>query len=128
MKTVTQSLFLILLLAFSPISHAIEIQEYKEKDHFADKASDKKFVLHFYAEWCSVCLAQKRAMQKFDIDPAFKDLKIYLVDFDWQRKLKAEFGVERQSTIILFKGSREIGRSLAVTDPEKIKEFLKKNY
>lgn len=128
MKLVTQSFFLLILLAFSPFTHALEIQEYKEKDHFADKASDNKYVLHFYAEWCSVCLAQKRAMQKFDGDPDFKNLKVYLVDFDWQRKLKAEFGVERQSTVILFKGSREIGRSLAVTDPEKLKEFLKKNY
>ena len=127
MKTVLHS-FILFLLVFSPVVHSLEIQEYKEKAHFADKESDKKYVLHFYAEWCSVCLAQKRAMQKFEVDPAFKDLKIYLVDFDWQRKLKAEFAVERQSTLILFKGGREIGRSLAVTDPEKLKEFLKKNY
>ncbi len=127
MKTLILILALIPLFQAAPAS-ALEIQEYKEKDYLADKENDRKYVLHFYAEWCSVCLAQKRALQKLEGDPALKDLKIYLVDFDFQRKVKIAFGVERQSMFILFKGSREIGRSLAVTDGEKIKEFLLKNY
>lgn len=120
--------FLITALLFlvSLPSHALEILEYKEKLVAQEKANENVYVLHFYAEWCSVCLGQKRAMQKLEGDKDLKNVKVFLVDFDFERKVKAEFNVERQSTLIIFRGQQEIARSLAVTDKDKLAEFLKK--
>ena len=122
-----KTLLLSILLAFLTLpAHALEIIEYKEKLVAQDKANDSVYVLHFYAEWCSVCLGQKKAMQKLEADKNLKNLKVYLVDFDFEKKLKNEFNVERQSTLIILRGPQEIARSLAINDKDKIAEFLRK--
>ncbi len=125
MKTAYFSVLLTFLLSFP--AHALEIIDYKEKLVAQDKANESVYALHFFAEWCSVCLGQKRFMQKLQSDKDLKNLKVYLVDFDFEKKLKNEYNVERQSTIILFRGQQEIARSLAVNDKDKIAEFLKKS-
>ena len=119
-------LFAFLLIVTGWKAQALEISEWKEKDYLASRSKVQTYVLHFYAEWCSVCLAQKKAIRNLESDKDLKDLKVYLVDFDFQRKLKAEYGVERQSTMILMRGEQEISRIMGITDPEKIKDFLKK--
>lgn len=116
--------FLLFLLAVP--AHALEIIEYREKRVEEAKTNESVYVLHFYAEWCSVCLAQKRAMQKLEADKDLSNLKVFLVDFDFERKMKNAFNVERQSTMVLMRGQQEIARSLAITDKDKIAEFLKK--
>lgn len=114
------------LFLFPLLAGAIDIVEWKEKDYLESKTKGQTYILHFYAEWCSVCLAQKKAVKKFELEKDFKDLKVYLVDFDFASKLKKEFGVERQSTMIIFRGDQEISRIMGITDPEKIREFFKK--
>lgn len=107
-------------------ANALDILEYKEKAVAEVKAKDAPYAYHFYAEWCTICLAQKRAIQSLENDKDLKNYTIFLVDFDFQRKIKAEYGVERQSTIILFRSGQELTRSLAVKEKEKLEEFLKK--
>ena len=123
-----KTIFLSVLFALSVVfpAHALEIIVYKESLVAQEKVNEAVYALHFYAEWCSVCLGQKRAMQKLEADKDLKNLRVYLVDFDFEKKLKNEFNVERQSTIIIFRGQQEISRSLAINDKDKIAEFLKK--
>lgn len=119
-------LMLIAGLFTAPSANAIEILEYKEKAFEEAKAKDAPYAFHFYAEWCTICLAQKRAIQSLENDKDLKDYTIFLVDFDFQRKIKAAHNVERQSTIILFRNGQEITRSLGIKEKEKLEEFLKK--
>lgn len=122
-KNILAVFFIILTISGA---FAMEIVEYKENEVKKDKENESTYALHFFAEWCSVCTGQKKNMQKFLIDPDLKNLKVYLVDFDIQRKAKIEYGVERQSTIILFRGEQELARSLGIVEEKKLLEFLKK--
>ncbi len=124
MKSV--SILLLAGLFFGSSANALEIVDYREKAYEEAKAKDAPYAFHFYAEWCTICLAQKRAIQALENDKDLKNYTIFLVDFDFQRKIKAQYGVERQSTIILFRGGQELTRSLAVKEKEKLEEFLKK--
>lgn len=120
------SLLLLAVLFLSPSANAIEILEYKEKAYEEAKAKDAPYAFHFYAEWCTICLAQKRAIQALENDKNLQNYTVFLVDFDFQRKIKAKYGVERQSTIILFRGDQELTRSLGIKEKDKLEEFLKK--
>ena len=58
--------------------------------------------------------------------PRFAGLVAFNVDFDTQKDLLAKFSVQKQSTLIVFKGNQEVGRSTGVTDAGAIESLLAK--
>ena len=54
-------------------------------------------------------------LDKLTADPKFKDLKIFRVDFDAMKPVVKQFGAQMQSTLIVFKGAAEQGRSVGDT-------------
>jgi thioredoxin 1 len=55
---------------------------------------------------------------------AFKRITLLRMDFDQQKEAVRAFGVEYQSTLIVFKDGREVGRSTAEQSPVRIAELL----
>jgi thioredoxin 1 len=47
------------------------------------------------------------------------------MDFDRQKEAARAFGVQYQSTLIVFKDGREVGRSTAEQSPLRIAELLR---
>lgn len=76
-----------------------------------------------YAPWCPVCRAQEPTIEALAKDPKFKDLLILRLDYDSQTAEKKALGITGQSTLILFKGGKEIGRTRGETDAGKIRGF-----
>jgi hypothetical protein len=60
-------------------------------------------------------------------DPKFKELKIFRVDFDEMKPVVRQFGAQMQSTLIVFKGSAEKGRSVGDTKQASIAALLDKS-
>ena len=56
-----------------------------------------------------------------------KELVSFNIDFDTQKDLLKTFGVQKQSTLIVFKGKQEMGRSTGVTDPQAITALVGKS-
>lgn len=87
-------------------------------------------VVHVNAFWCSTCGAQRTALAdilaQLKETPAFKDLIVFTVDFDNQKDLVRQFGVRAQGTLIVFRGHREVGRSLGDTNEAAIRTLLTK--
>jgi len=52
------------------------------------------------------------------------DLVSLKIDFDSEKELLRKFGVQRQSTLIVFKGSHETGRSTGDTNADSIEKLL----
>jgi len=48
------------------------------------------------------------------------------VDFDSQKDAVSEFGARIQSTLVVYKGDKEVGRSVGDTDPASIAALLDK--
>jgi thiol-disulfide isomerase/thioredoxin len=92
----------------------------------AAQAAGKPILIHVAAPWCPACKAQKPIIEKLRLDPRFKDLEIFTIDFDTQKDLMARFGANLQSTLICFKGANETGRSIGETQEEWIETLLEK--
>jgi thioredoxin-like negative regulator of GroEL len=93
----------------------------------AAQASGSPILVEIHADWCTVCKAQNPVLDKLTADPKFKDLKIFRVDFDEMKPVVRQFGAQMQSTLIVFKGSVEQGRSVGDTKEASIASLLDKS-
>lgn len=79
-----------------------------------------------YASWCPTCRAQASVIKKLSNDARFKDLVHLRVDFDNQKDDVRKLGANKQSTLIVYKGTQEVGRVVGVTDAGQIEALLAK--
>lgn len=82
-------------------------------------------LLAIHADWCSTCKTQERVLQELLPQAEFKRIKLLRMDFDQQKEAVRSFGVDYQSTLIVFKDGREMGRSTAEQSPVRIAELLR---
>ena len=93
----------------------------------AAQASGSPILVEIHADWCPTCKAQNPILEKLTAEPKFKDLKVFRVDFDAMKPVVKEFGAQMQSTLIVFKGSAEQGRSVGDTKEASIAALLDKS-
>jgi len=93
----------------------------------AAQASGSPILVEIHADWCPTCKAQNPILDKLTADPKFKDLKVFRVDFDAMKPVVKQFGAQMQSTLIVFKGAAEQGRSVGDTREASIAALLDKS-
>lgn len=92
----------------------------------AAQAAGKPILIVVHAPWCPTCAKQAPILSELAKEPGFKDMVMLTVDFDSQKELLNSFGVRMQSTLIVFHGKTETGRSTGETDAGKIRALLSK--
>lgn len=122
------SLTVLVLCGAFPAARAAagDLREYRKPAFQAARSSGAPVVLVFHASWCPVCAQQKLALEKVIEEKEFGKIQVFLADFDSSSGLKKELGVASQSTLILFRSGRELGRLTGVTDSDEIRRFLRK--
>jgi thioredoxin-like negative regulator of GroEL len=120
------SMTIVATTLWAVISFAAERMPFDQKAFEAAQAAGKSILVDVSAPWCPVCRAQKPIIEKLSLLPEYKDLQIFDVDFDTQKAVLRSLQVQRQSTLIVFKGSNEVDRSVGSTDPSAISDLLKK--
>jgi len=93
----------------------------------AAQAAGSPILVEIHADWCPTCKAQKPILDKLTADPKFRDLKVFRVDFDAMKPQVKAFGAQMQSTLIVFKGTAEQGRSVGDTKEASIAALLDKS-
>ena len=90
----------------------------------AAQAADRPILIDIWASWCPTCRTQKPIIARIVAEPRFADLVVLEVDYDRQKDVVRQFGVRMQSTLIVFRGRDEIGRSVGDTNPASIESLL----
>ena len=93
----------------------------------AAQKAGKSILVEVHAPWCPTCKSQAPILAKLEAEPRFANLAIFRVDFDTQKDALRALNVQKQSTLIVFKGATEKGRSTGATDPLSIEELLEKS-
>ena len=83
-------------------------------------------IVDFAASWCPTCKAQKPIVQGLLAEPKLKPVTLFLADFDTEVALKKQLGVTQQSTFVVFKDGKEVGRSTGQTQKDVIAELFHK--
>lgn len=104
-------------------AQALETAPYSPAALAAAQQAGAPVAVHFHAGWCSTCRLQEKALESLRSDPHL-DLTVLVADFDQERELKARLGIRAQSTIVVFRGTRETTRLLGQTSPQAIRAAL----
>jgi len=99
---------------------------FKPADFDKARMSGKPVLVEVTAPWCSVCKAQKPILSELRAQPRFKDLTVFEVDFDSQKDALRSLNVQKQSTLIVYRGGQEVGRSTGETSKKAIEGLLSK--
>jgi thiol-disulfide isomerase/thioredoxin len=91
----------------------------------AAQTAGKPILVDVFAPWCPTCRAQAPTIDALASNPETSRLVILRVDFDHQNAELAFLHVNKQSTLIAYKGGKEIGRALGITDPGQIDAFAR---
>jgi len=90
------------------------------------RAAGLPVVVDFQASWCPTCKAQKPLVDALLKEPARKRLTLFAADYDTESALKKELHVAQQSTFVVFKGGKEVGRSTGETRKDAIAALFDK--
>jgi thiol-disulfide isomerase/thioredoxin len=113
-------------LSFGAMASAMDKKPFDQSAFEADQAAGKPILVEVTAPWCPVCKAQAPILARLKSDPKFKDLVSFNIDFDTQKDLLQKFNVQKQSTLIVFTGKQEIGRSTGDSNAASIEALLGK--
>src|SRR5690606_7660295 len=86
----------------------------------------KPILVDIFAAWCPVCRVQRSIVEDLVLSERFKDFEYFEVDFDRQKDVVRQLKAQKQSTLIVYKGSNEVGRSVGDTDRGSIETLLAK--
>ncbi len=86
-------------------------------------AEGKTTLLFFHAPWCPVCKAQEPNV-KAHLNGDHKQVVAFKVDYDSNLALRQELKVDKQSTLILYQGMKEVARLSYKSDDQSISQFF----
>ena len=102
------------------VSSYIEKQAFDRAAFEQAQAADKRILVDIWAPWCPTCRAQEPIIDRVAAARGNESLVVFRVHFDNQKAEVRRFGAQRQSTLIAYRGTRETGRLVADTDPDRI--------
>ncbi len=91
------------------------VTEFTMEAFKAAQKAGKPILVDVWASWCPTCKAQGPILKTLLADPKNKDMVMFRVNFDTQLDVLKALNVQSQSTLIVFKGAKETGRSVGDT-------------
>ncbi len=123
----TKKAVFVALASCLSLAMAGEIKPFNQAGFDALTASGKAVVLDISATWCPTCRAQKPIIDSLMQQSAYKDVTLMTIDFDSDKTVLKKFKVIMQSTLVAFKGTQEVGRSVGDTSQVGLEGLIKKS-
>jgi thiol-disulfide isomerase/thioredoxin len=125
-RQMCSALALTAILSFGNAALALDKKPFDMKAFEAAQAAGRSILVEVHAPWCPVCKAQAPVLERLANEPKFKNVVRFNIDFDSQKDLLQKFSVQKQSTLIVFKGRQESGRSTGDSNAASIEALLAK--
>ena len=117
---------LMFILAFATGAAFAADTPFTQGNFDALQKSGKPTLVMIHADWCPTCKAQAPILGQLLGSPEFKGINALRVDFDSQKDVVKAFKATMQSTLIVYKDGKEVGRSTGDTKKDSITALLKK--
>jgi thiol-disulfide isomerase/thioredoxin len=125
MRLLTLGLVIFFAAGAIPFSRAAELP-YTPTSFDAAVKEGRPVAVVFHADWCPTCRAQAPVLKELMLEPRYKDLTLFVADYDKEKALERSLRVTQQSTIVVFKGGAEVTRSTGDTTRDTLAALLAK--
>ncbi len=102
------------------------VKSFDQASFEAAQAAGKPILVEVHADWCPTCRAQDPIISELTREPKNAGFVVLRVDFDNQKDVVRRFRAQYQSTLIVFKGKKEVSRSTGETRKDEIAAQLAK--
>ena len=121
-----KTILTVALASLASIAMAGDMKPFSQQEFDQLSKAGKPVVLEISAPWCPTCKQQKPIIEGLMKQPAYKDVTLMTIDFDSAKPTLKAFKVNMQSTLVAFKGEKEVGRSVGDTTPAGLEGLIKK--
>lgn len=104
-----------ILLSATGAAQALTFEPFTEARFKTLQAENKPVLIDVNAKWCSTCKAQGLVLDSYQRQYPSSGITVLKVDFDSQKRWVTHFKAPRQSTFVSFKGTEQVGFSVAET-------------
>ena len=94
------------------------------KKLFELQNSGKTIVINSWNEYCSTCAAQTKVFDQAMKE--FKDIEFLFYEQTKNKDIAKTLGINYWTTIVVFKGKKEIARDIGLTDKVQIYNLINK--
>jgi len=120
-----KKIFFILVLIFTIPVEAVEKKTNFTEEIFENaKASGKTIVINSYEVWCGTCSKQTKILDQAEKE--FKDIIFLSYEQSKNKDIAQKLEVEYWTTIVVYKGNKEVGRIMGQTDKKIIYSIIEK--
>lgn len=105
-------------------ANAEDWSTYDEAEFMRAQKKGKTIVVDVYADWCPTCRAQAPILDELRTERQSSDVLFVKVDFDDEKTFLRANRIPRQSTVLVFKGTNEVARSIAETNRTRLRRVV----
>ena len=125
-----KKILILFICIFTLNVNAMEKETTFDKELFNRAQSEGKIIIvSSWIKYCSSCASQMKVLQKAKNDGELSDIKfdnIEYFSFDVTNKEISDlFDVQYQTTLLIFRGNKEVYRSIGETTADLIYEAIK---
>ena len=88
--------------------------------------SDLPVLVDFWAEWCGPCRMVCPALEQLSQTMSDK-IKVAKLNVDENQEIAIRYGVRSIPSLVLFKGGKEIARTIGAASKEKYQKFVEES-
>jgi thioredoxin 1 len=115
--------------AFIALAHGASAAERIAFSPAAFEAAQKTgrpLLVHVTAPWCTDCRAQKPIVSQLLDLPDFGPVVFVDIDYDSQKETLRKLNIQKQATLVAYKGDKEIARIVGDTRRPSIEALMRK--
>lgn len=114
-----------MLFIFTSSTFAAPVKkDFTEQAFQQAQANNQLVLIDVYASWCPTCKKQTKILQEYFTEHPDSTLQVLVVDFDKQKDWVSYFKAPRQSTLLLYRGDKQLWLSVAETNKQRIFDRL----
>lgn len=88
--------------------------------------SDLPVLVDFWAEWCGPCRMVSPAVEQLSQTMSDK-VRVAKLNVDENQEIAIRYGVRSIPSLVLFKGGKEIARTIGAASKEKYQKFVEES-
>lgn len=88
------------------------------------QSDGRPVLVETYAAGCPVCWIQEGTIRELLKQPPYDAMTVFVIDANSNKEAMRMVGAQTRSTLIVYRGAREVGREVGMTRPDQITALL----